>query len=153
MEESSCTVVKRNPVEYLEEIYTLDVSGSTATWTLLSNVGDVPPGRRHFAMAAFSDGTLVMFGGFIPFTVVTWSQKTTAGDVPSARGSATPWRCLPMTRRSCSAAQERRLHVHSVGKHGDMDVSVESRRRCALSVWPHLDGPLRWKCCHLWRLW
>ena len=82
-----------------EEIYTLDVSGSTATWTLLSNVGDVPPGRRHFATAAFSDGTLVTFGGradgcwacddmytFTVFgTVVIWSQKTTAGDVPSAR--------------------------------------------------------------------
>ena len=85
---------------YLDEIYTLDVSGSTATWTLLSNVGDVPPGRAAHAMAAFSDGTLVTFGGDVDgcfgscddmytFTVTgivaTWSQKTTAGDVPSAR--------------------------------------------------------------------
>ena len=84
---------------YSEEIYTLDVSGSTATWTLLFNVGDVPPGRTAHAMAAFSDGTLVTFGGFVDGcwpcddmytftvtgTVATWSQKTTAGDVPSAR--------------------------------------------------------------------
>ena len=84
---------------HLEEIYTLDVSGFTATWTLLSNIGDVPPGRSGHAMAAFSDGTLVTFGGLVDGcwpcddvytftvtgTVATSSQKTTAGDVPSAR--------------------------------------------------------------------
>ena len=84
---------------YLEEVHTLDVSGSTATWTLLSNAGDVPPGRTSFSMAAFGDGTLVTFGGFVDGcgacddmytftvtgTVATWSQKTTAGDVPSGR--------------------------------------------------------------------
>ena len=87
------------PAYSSEEIYTLDVSGSTATWTLLSNAGDVPPGRSDHAMAAFSDGTLVTFGGqvdgcwpcddmytfTVTGTVATWSLKTTAGDVPSVR--------------------------------------------------------------------
>ena len=74
-----------------DETYQLEVSGSTATWTLLSNTGDSPGGRYDHAMAALSDGSvatgnvdethqLVVSG-----STAAWKLLSTQGDTPGAR--------------------------------------------------------------------
>eukprot|EP00450_Noctiluca_scintillans_P039558 CAMPEP_0194477506 /NCGR_PEP_ID=MMETSP0253-20130528/1246_1 /TAXON_ID=2966 /ORGANISM="Noctiluca scintillans" /LENGTH=59 /DNA_ID=CAMNT_0039316499 /DNA_START=14 /DNA_END=190 /DNA_ORIENTATION=- len=35
---------------YLSDFYQLEVSGTTATWTLFSNAGDVPSNRNALGM-------------------------------------------------------------------------------------------------------
>eukprot|EP00450_Noctiluca_scintillans_P001100 CAMPEP_0194497238 /NCGR_PEP_ID=MMETSP0253-20130528/14245_1 /TAXON_ID=2966 /ORGANISM="Noctiluca scintillans" /LENGTH=65 /DNA_ID=CAMNT_0039338719 /DNA_START=35 /DNA_END=228 /DNA_ORIENTATION=- len=47
---------------YPNDIYTLAVSGTTATWVKMSSVGDVPSGRKCHSMAVFDDGSAVIFG-------------------------------------------------------------------------------------------
>ena len=77
-------------------------SFESATWTQLSNVGNILGARATHATAVLSDGeTAVMFGGsdgdgsvimlgdankmVISGTTSTWVQLSHAGDTPSAR--------------------------------------------------------------------
>jgi len=80
-----------------DETYQLVVSGSTATWTLLSNTGDSPGGRYDHAMAALSDDTVVLLGGEYEYdyeayggtyqlevsgSTATWTLLSNTGDSP-----------------------------------------------------------------------
>jgi len=49
--------------DYLSDIYQLEVSGTTATWTMFSNVGDVPSNRNALGMVELGSGAIVVFGG------------------------------------------------------------------------------------------
>ena len=42
---------------YLNDVYTLTVSGTRATWASLSSAGATPSGRRSHSMTALADGT------------------------------------------------------------------------------------------------
>ena len=48
---------------YLNDVYTLTVSVTSATWASLSSDGDTPSGRGSHTMTALGDGTTVLFGG------------------------------------------------------------------------------------------
>merc|ERR1712012_1376716 len=92
----------------LNDIYTLTVSGTVATWLQLSSAGDVPVGRHSHTTTVLQDGSAVMFGGVgkndsdsdwqwmndirtltVSGTVATWLQLSSAGDVPVERQSHT----------------------------------------------------------------
>ena len=47
------------------DVYTLTVSGTRATWASLSSDGATPGGRYGHSMTALADGTAVLFGGTI----------------------------------------------------------------------------------------
>ena len=82
------------------DIYTLEVSSSGATWTELSSSGDVPTGRHGHSLAVLADGTAVLFGGCgtnyadvyndiytleVSSSGAAWRELSSSGDVPSAR--------------------------------------------------------------------
>ena len=48
---------------YLNDVYKLEVSGTTATWTELLCAGATPLARRHHTITVLPDGTAVLFGG------------------------------------------------------------------------------------------
>ena len=84
---------------YLNDVYTLTVSGTSATWALLSSGGDTPSARYYHSMTALADGTAVLFGGFnggylndvytltVSGTDATWASLSSDGATPSARHS------------------------------------------------------------------
>ena len=47
----------------LNDVYTLTVSATSATWASLSSDGDTPSARYAHSMTALADGTVVLFGG------------------------------------------------------------------------------------------
>ena len=83
---------------YLNDIYSLTVTGTIATWVQLSSAGDVPRMRADHTMGVLADGSAVMFGGFdywnflndiysltVSGTTATWVQLSSVGDAPSGR--------------------------------------------------------------------
>ena len=50
-------------VHTLNDVYTLTVSVTSATWASLSSGGDIPSARSDHTMTALGDGTAVLFGG------------------------------------------------------------------------------------------
>ena len=48
----------------LNDMYTLTVSGTSATWASLSSDGATPSARWGHSMTALADGTAVHFGGY-----------------------------------------------------------------------------------------
>jgi len=82
--------------------YQLEVSGSTAIWTLLSNTGDSPVVLIGHAMAVLSDGSVVVSTGNVDEThqlvvsgsTAAWKLLSTPGDTPGARVS--PWQLSGM---------------------------------------------------------
>ena len=84
----------------LNDVYTLSVSGTSATWASLSSDGDTPSARYAHSMTALADGTTVLFGGYsavgrlndvytltVSGTSATWASLSSDGDTPSARYS------------------------------------------------------------------
>ena len=95
---------KEGTSHFLNDIYTLRVTGTIATWVQLSSSGDVPSGRSRHTMTVLHDGSAVMFGGYkegtshflndiytlrVTGTIATWVQLLSAGDVPSGRSRHT----------------------------------------------------------------
>ena len=82
---------------YLNDVYTLTVSGTSATWASLSSDGDTPSVRYRHSMTALAGGTAVLFGGYdggflndvytltVSGTRATWVSLSSDGDTPSAR--------------------------------------------------------------------
>ena len=48
----------------MNDIFSLTVSGTTATWVQLSSVGDFPNARNGQTVTVLHDGSAVMFGGY-----------------------------------------------------------------------------------------
>ena len=46
-----------------DDVYTLSVSGTNASWTSLTSQGGTPDLRDDHSMTALADDTLVLFGG------------------------------------------------------------------------------------------
>ena len=87
---------------YFNDVYTLTVSGSSATWASPSSDGDTPSARYRHSMTALGDGTTVLFGGWdggaylndvytltVSVTSATWASLSSGGDIPSARSDHT----------------------------------------------------------------
>ena len=53
----------RSCCAFLNDVYTLTVSGTTASWASLSSEGGTPNARYGHSMTACEDGTAVLFGG------------------------------------------------------------------------------------------
>ena len=85
----------------LNDVYTLTVSGTSATWASLSSDGATPSGRFSHSMTALADGTVVLFGGYdgarlndvytltVSGTSATWASLSSDGATPSARSQHT----------------------------------------------------------------
>ena len=83
--------------DLFDDVYTLTVSGTTASWTSLNSQGDIPVGRLDHTMTVFADGTAVLFGGYngstlfdaytltVLETTASWASLSSQGDTPSAR--------------------------------------------------------------------
>ena len=83
--------------DYLDDAFTLEVSGVTAIWTPLVNSGDIPSARTEHTVTQLTDGSAVLFGGRdasklndvymleLSGTTATWTELQSSGDVPSAR--------------------------------------------------------------------
>ena len=81
----------------LNDVYTLTVSGTSATWASLSSDGATPSGRSSHSMTALADGTVVLFGGYdgallndvytltVSGTSATWASLSIDGATPSGR--------------------------------------------------------------------
>ena len=80
------------------DVYSLSVSGTTASWTSLNSQGDTPSGRYEHTMTVFADGTAVLFGGYdgsnylndvytltVSGTTASWTSLNSQEDTPSAR--------------------------------------------------------------------
>ena len=79
------------------DIYSLVVSGVTATWVELSSSGNTPVGRQGHSMVVLDDGTAVMFGQAadgaehdiykltVSGTTATWAELSSSGDTPESR--------------------------------------------------------------------
>ena len=87
-------------VAYLNDLYTLTVSGTSATCASLSSDGATPSARTSHSMTALADGTAVLFGGYdgdarlndvytltVSGTSATWASLSSYGATPSARTS------------------------------------------------------------------
>ena len=84
--------------DFYNDVYSLTVSGTGASWVRLTNAGDIPGARSEHTMTAFADGIAVLFGGFdgssdylddvysltVSGTHATWASLTSQGDTPSA---------------------------------------------------------------------
>ena len=84
---------------YMDDVYTLNVSGTNASWVSLSSQGDTPSARYGHGMMALADGTAVLFGGragsidylndvstlTVSGTNASWASLTSQGDTPSER--------------------------------------------------------------------
>ena len=84
----------------VNDVYTSEVSGTSATWTELESSGDVPSARYSHAITTLADGSVVVFGGSalsgsvndvytseVSGTNASWTELESSGDVPSARSS------------------------------------------------------------------
>ena len=82
----------------LDDLYTLSVTGTTASWALLDSEGDTPGARLWHSMTVLAHGTAVLFGGFdmssslndlytlsVTGTTASWASLTSEGGTPSAR--------------------------------------------------------------------
>ena len=79
----------------LNDVYTLTVSGTSATWVSLSSCGSTPSARYHHSMTTLADGTLVLFGGYdgassddvftltVSGTSATWASLSSDGATPA----------------------------------------------------------------------
>ena len=109
---------------YFNDVYTLTVSGTSATWASLSSDGDTPSARYRHSMTALGDGTTVLFGGYggggylndvytltVSGTSATWASLSSGGDTPSARYAHTMTALAQDgTSGPCSAAEQRWCH-------------------------------------------
>ena len=71
---------------YLNDVYTLTVSGTSATWAPLSSGGATPSGRHAHTMTALGDGTMVLFGGYTSGAYLNDVYTLTVSGSPVPRG-------------------------------------------------------------------
>ena len=81
----------------LDDVWTLSVSGTTASWVSLTSAGDTPNARYGHSMTVLADGTAVLFGGYgygflndvykltVSGSGASWASLNSAGDTPSGR--------------------------------------------------------------------
>ena len=92
---------------YRTDVCTIGVTGTSATWASLTNLGSTPSTRRRHSMTALSNDTLVCFAGYdgrdengtlcfcyrtdvctigVTGTSATWASLTNLGSTPRGRG-------------------------------------------------------------------
>ena len=113
---SSCSVAS--------DTYQLVVTGSTASWSQLSNSGDTPSGRRAHTLTAIASADAVLFGGYDGSTVLNDAYKLeVSGQRPPTahRDSACWWRCRAVRRLRWLQPFERLVFVGGVWHTSDVD--------------------------------
>ena len=128
----------------LNDVYTLTVSGTSATWASLSSDGDTPSGRYGHSMTALADGSAVLFGGWgldgyrlndvytltVSGTSATWASLNSDGATPSARYYHSMTALADGTAVLFGGyyygdALERRVHTNRVGDQCNVGVAEQ----------------------------
>lgn len=91
---------KNNIPKYLNDLYTLDISGSTPKWEIPTTFGESPPPRESHTSVAYVDkktkkSWLIIYGGMsgcrlgdlwlLDTDTMMWSRPATKGLVPLPR--------------------------------------------------------------------
>ena len=63
--------------DYLDDVYTLTVLGTTASWVSLTSQGDTPDLRYGHTMTVLADGTAVLFGGYNGISELNYAYTVT----------------------------------------------------------------------------
>ena len=100
---------------YLNDVYTLTVSGTSATWASLSSDGATPSERYSHSMTALAGGTLVLFGGYGSARlndVCTLALPTPSPTPPPTASPTTSPTASPTPQDEVSACKHPDLKIH-----------------------------------------